>query len=83
MAVARGGLVLNREKPVGVIDSVNTVFTTTKPFITGTLMVYRNGIALSPIDDFTEDSATQFTLVEAPEDDGSYADKLLVTYQIA
>ena len=83
MAVLKGGLLLRREVPVGAIDGVNVLFTTSRPYIAGTLMVYLNGLLLSPGDDYAETDGTTFTLMAAPRTDGGYMDKLVVVYQIA
>lgn len=83
MAVVKGGLLLKREVPMGVIDGVNVDFATSRPYIVGTLMVYLNGLLLSPGDDYTEVSGTTFTLTAAPRTDGGYTDKLVAVYQLA
>lgn len=87
MATLQGGLVTQIDKPTGTIDGVNAVFTTSRPYIAGTLMVFRNGQALTSgvSEDYTETTSTTFTFNAAciPSTEGSYTDKLLVTYQIA
>ena len=83
MAVLKGGLLLKREVPIGVIDGVNALFATSRPYIAGTLMVYLNGLLLSPGDDYTETDNTTCTLTAAPQTEGSYVDKLIAVYQIA
>ena len=83
MAGIRGGLVLKQETPAGAIDGVNTTFTTTRPYVAGTLMVFVNGILQAPTDDYAESPPTVFTMVSAPSSGGGYTDKVRVAYQIA
>ena len=83
MAAIKGGLILKREVPVGTVDGANVNFNTSRPYISGTLMVYLNGLCLTPPDDFSEGVGTAFTMVQAPSNADGYSDKLLVTFQIA
>lgn len=87
MAIIAGGLINKVEKPTGTINGVNAVFTTSLPYVPGTLLVFRNGIALTPgvSEDYTETTTTTFTFNAGciPGTEGSYIDKVLVTYQIA
>jgi len=83
MAVLKGGLLLRREVPGGAVDGVNVLFTASRPYIAGTLMVYLNGLLLSPGDDYAETAGTTFTLTAPPRADGGYTDKLVAVYQIA
>lgn len=83
MAVLKGGLLLRREVPAGTIDGVNMLFTTSRPYIAGTLMVYLNGLLLSPGADYTETGGTTFTMTAPPQVEGAYTDKLVAVYQIA
>jgi len=82
MAAVKGGLILKREVPSGVVDGTNVNFNTSRPYISGTLMVYLNGLCLTPPDDFAEGIGTAFVMVQAPSNASGYVDKLLVTYQI-
>ena len=54
------------EEAVGTIDGVNTVFTTTKDYVAGSLKVTLNGIKLRPTVDYTETSSTGFSTTAAP-----------------
>ena len=87
MALIQGGLVNKVEKPTGTIDGVNKVFTTSQPFISGTLLVFLNGIALTPgaSDDYVELTTTTFEFSASliPTIESGATDKILVTYQIA
>lgn len=92
MAIIRGGISAATaatvvEKPTGTIDGVNDTFNTTQPYVLGTLLVFKNGLAQSPggSDDFVEvDSTTfQFNVGAIPGSEGAYTDKLLVSYQLA
>ncbi len=83
MAVLKGGLLLRREVPTGAIDGVNVLFTTSRSYIAGTLMVYLNGLLLSPGADYTETGSATFALIAAPQVEGGYTDKLVAVYQIA
>lgn len=86
MAVIKGGtiagLTFKREIPSGAVDGVNVTFNTSVAYTAGTLMVFLNGLALTPTDDFSEGGGTTFTLVVPPSSSGGYTDKLLVTYQV-
>jgi hypothetical protein len=88
MAVLKGGtvaaasLTFKREVPSGVVDGVNMAFNTSIAYQAGTLMVFLNGIALTPTDDFSEGGGTLLTLVSAPSNTGGYTDKLLVTFLV-
>jgi hypothetical protein len=62
--------------PTGLINGTNTVYTTGADFVSGSLVVYRNGIRLKPGgDDYTETTGG-FTMVTAPETNS----RLLVDY---
>jgi len=86
MAVLKGGtiagLTFKREVPSGAVDGSNTIFNTSVAYQPGTLMVFLNGLALTPTDDFSEGGGTTFTLVTPPSSEGSYMDKLLTTFQV-
>jgi len=85
MAIAQGGLILKREIPLGVVDGVNTTFTTSRSYIPNTLMVFLNGMLLTPGvgEDYVEVDSTTFSMTVAPGVEGSYTDKLTVLYQLA
>jgi hypothetical protein len=57
------GEFVENEKPSGVKNGVNKIFTTLSNFVPGTLKVTITGIRLSPgiADDFTETGPNQFT----------------------
>lgn len=81
MVDIRGGLVLVIENATGIINSINTVFTTSHKYVSGTLRVELNGQKLIKDDDFTETNSTTFTMINAPINDLGYVDKLVVEYQ--
>lgn len=60
------GDLVNGETPSGVLDGVNTVYTTANPFKTSTLSVYLNGAKLMRGLDFNLNIPQQFTLVSPP-----------------
>ncbi|HET8885868.1 MAG TPA: hypothetical protein VFM70_05890 [Salinimicrobium sp.] len=64
------------ETPTGVIDGVNTTFTTAKPFATGKTSLYLNGIRQHLGDDYTEVGNGAVEFIIAPEVD----DKIIIDY---
>ncbi len=64
------GDMVNDEIPSGVIDGVNTLFTTSFPFKGSSLSVFLNGARLAGGLDFTLSIPQQFTLVTAPQSGG-------------
>lgn len=56
-----------QETPTPATNGVQTVFTVANPYASGTLAVYRNGQLLYRGTDYSETSATTFTLIVAPE----------------
>lgn len=86
MSIIKGGLLTKTEVPSGTIDGVNDTFTTSRPYVPGTLVVSRNGLVLTPgaSNDFVEIDTTtfQFNSERVPSSEGSYTDQLLVSYQI-
>lgn len=91
MAIIKGGVIagaaITVEKPTGTINGVNKVFTTSAGFISGTLMVFLNGVALTPgaSDDYVELTSTTFEFSAAliPTTESGAIDKILVQYQVA
>lgn len=77
----RGGLLLKREQAVGLVDSSNRIFFTTKRYTSGTLAVYLNGQILTKDEDFTETTNQIFTMTNAPIDTLGYTDVIIVEYQ--
>jgi len=90
MAIIKGGTVsgsaLKVEKPTGTIDGVNRVFTTSQAFVSGTLIVFLNGLALTEgaSDDYVELTSTTFEFSASliPTTESGAVDKILVQYQI-
>jgi hypothetical protein len=64
------------EIPTGLINNVNTIFTTAVAFVAGSEEVKLNGIIQTRIDDYTISSTTTITMLVAPEP----SDKLLISY---
>jgi hypothetical protein len=58
-----GALQIYNEVPVGVIDGVNTIFTTANNFTAGTTRVYENGQRLLKDVDYTESGVNEITLL--------------------
>ncbi len=91
MAIIKGGVVAGSsfkvEKPAGTINGVNRVFTTSTGFVSGTLLVFLNGVALTPgaSDDYVELTSTtfEFSASQIPSIEGTYTDKILVQFQVA
>jgi len=90
MAIIKGGTVsgsaLKVEKPTGTIDGVNRVFTTSQAFVSGTLLVFLNGLALTAgaSDDYVELTSTTFEFSASliPTTESGSVDKILVQYQV-
>lgn len=63
----------------GSVNGSNTVFTTVTGYISGSLIVFLNGIAQNPGDDYTETTPASgtFTFVSAPQTN----DKIVVQYK--
>lgn len=91
MAQIKGGVVagsaIKVEKPAGTINGVNRIFTTSSGFVSGTLLVFLNGIALTPgaADDYVELTSTTFEFSSSliPTTESGAIDKILVSYQVA
>jgi hypothetical protein len=81
MAEIRGGLALLRETAIGIVNSTNTVFTTSRRYISGTLKVELNGQVLVRDDDYTETTNQSFTMTMPPIDNLNYTDIVMVEYQ--
>ena len=73
------------EVPSGVIDGVNTVFTVSVPYISGTTAVWLNGVLLEPslVDGWIESNPAtgEITLKEPPQATGPCPDVLQVFFQ--
>jgi hypothetical protein len=64
-----GGFTIESEKPTGVMNGVNTSFTTEETFVVGTLLVYLSGLRLTPGTDYEEmEDGTGFTILIDPND---------------
>ena len=90
MAIIKGGAIggsaLKVGKPTGTINGVNRVFTTSQAFVSGTLIVFLNGLALTSgaSDDYVELTSTTFEFSASliPTTESGAIDKILVQYQI-
>lgn len=69
---------LKNEFPTGIIDGINKFFTTSQPYVSGSLMLFRNGIKDSH---FGEISDTQIE-IETPPSNTGFTDVIEVTYII-
>jgi hypothetical protein len=68
------------ETPTGVMDAVNTVFTTNNDFISTKTRLYLNGIRLKLDEDYTESGSSEITFTEAPHSgDNIIIDYLIIT----
>lgn len=74
--LSEGHFIYN-EVPAGVIDSANKLFTTTKAYVTGKLVVLLNGLREL---NFIEKSNTTFELDEPPLIDSPTPDKVTTDY---
>lgn len=63
---------VNDETPVGVVDGVNTVYTTVAPYRKGSVEVYLNGVKQIPVLHFNEGPQSQQITFTDPPDLGSY-----------
>lgn len=57
------------ENLIGVVDGLNTTFTTPSPFVSGTLKVIVNGLVYDSSDDYfgwTEVNEEEITMLNAP-----------------
>lgn len=81
MTDIRVGTVLKIEVAGGTVNGINTVFTTSKKYTSGTLRVELNGQKLIKGIDFTETTDQSFTLGTAPLNTLGYTDKVTVEYE--
>lgn len=81
MTDIRVGAVLIIEQATGTVNGVNTVFSTSKKYTSGTLRVELNGQKLIKNIDFTETTDQVFTLADAPLNTLGYTDKVTVEYE--
>ena len=82
MAEIRGGLAVYKEIATGLINSTNTIFSTSRRYISGTLKVILNGQTLIKDHDYSETSNQSFTMFNAPSNDSNYTDILFIEYQL-
>ena len=82
MAILRGGTVLVHEDAIGLVDGVNKIFTASFPFVSGTLIVYLNGLEQRSPDDFVEIDNQTFEFTQAPVAGGS-PDVVTIMFQRA
>lgn len=81
MVDIRGGILVVKETATGNVNGVNTLFSTSKKYVSGTLRVELNGQKLVKDEDYSETTDQTFTMNEAPLDDLGYADKITVEYE--
>ena len=53
----------------GVLDGINTIFSTSVPFDSSTLAIYVNGVRQTVTTDYTLTGASQITFIIAPTSD--------------
>lgn len=76
-ANAGGVGIVPKETPTGAVNGSNAVFTTSQPYVAGSLMVYINGLAEGFFVTETNPATGSFTLDIAP----STGDNIFVSYQ--
>lgn len=59
--------ILQAETPIGAIDDVNNVFTTSQNFVANTTILTRNGVQQTLGLDYTESGPNEVTLVSIPK----------------
>ena len=67
------------ENPSGILDGINTVFTTVFPFVANTTRVYLNGQRqrIGETFDYTESSSTTITFINSPHP----KDSIIIDYE--
>ena len=73
-----GGSIIRTEIMIGQVNGVNRVFTTSSPYVSGRINVFKNGLKEIY---FVESSDTSVTLDEAPLNHG-YSDKIEALYTL-
>ncbi|MGI0060368.1 MAG: hypothetical protein ACREBJ_11445 [Nitrosotalea sp.] len=69
------------EGATGTVNGINTVFSSSNKYISGTIRVYLNGQRLIKDTDFTETTDQSFTLIDAPLNTLGYTDKIEIEYE--
>lgn len=65
------------EEPTGLVNGTNLIFTTSEPFISGSVEVFLNGMKQDLTTHYTESGASQITFVTAPQT----GDSVRISYQ--
>lgn len=81
MVDIRGGVAFVKEAATDVVNGVNTLFSTSKKYVAGTLRVDLNGQQLVKDSDYSETTDQTFTMINPPLDDLGYVDKVTVEYE--
>lgn len=63
------GNMVFQETPTPATDGAQVVFTVANAYVSGTLMVYLDGLRQIPTTDYSETTSTTFTMVAAPDSD--------------
>ena len=71
------GYSVYNETPVGLLNGVNTVFTTAAAFVSGKTRLYLNGIRQKLSGDYTETGGNEVTFSSAP----ASTDSVLIDYE--
>lgn len=71
--------IVSNEIPSGTVNGTNAVFTTASSYVSGSLLVFRDGQLMTLTGDYTQTGANQFTFVTAP----SIGSVIVVNYQSA
>ena len=71
------------ETPSGAVNGSNTSFTTSRPYVPGSLEVFVNGVKQKRVTHFTETSPSTgaFTISDAPQSSTQGNDDVMVNYQ--
>lgn len=72
--VSGSGTPVRNETLSGTVDGVNTVFTTSFNFISGSTAIYHNGMRQQLGDDYTETGPNEITFSYAPKGPKVYGD---------
>jgi len=81
MMIVGSNSIITDETPTGLVNSANTVFTTSQPYVGSSLQVFINGIKQKRVTHYTETSpgTGSFTMSDAP----LTGDDIMVSYQFA
>lgn len=82
MGLLQGGLILYKEKALGIVDGIRVDFSTTYQTIPQTIRVYLNGLEQTSPEDYTV-TANDTIRFATPPLGGDDPDVVLIAYQRA